>query len=579
MHRLLKRQLKKASFTPEEMDKISPFLDGVDRAYNCFESDYQHLESVLELSSQELYKANHLLQQDVIDTKTQLYRTVNSITDVIFETDEEGEFTFLNNAWEMLTGFPVESCIGLNFTDLIEQLDDKQSSELVESFNDMSIEHYQAILKWEKPNGEIIWMDMNVDRRYDENRHYLGLVGTLIDITKLKHVERDLIDANKAKDEFLSTMSHEIRTPMNAVLGISNLLLANNQCHKAEKNLKALKFSSEHLLNLINDILDFNKINAGKIDFENNEFDLREVLQGLHTTMNFRAIEKGLSLSVFSDLGIPNMVIGDSVRLSQVLTNLLGNAIKFTEKGSVTLSTQLVSQDETSMAIKFSVADSGIGIPKEKYDLIFENFSQAESDTTRKYGGTGLGLAICRKLLLLQGSEISIASEVGKGTTFEFVLNFKKANSSSSEIEEYQFCAMPDKISKKSAHILVVEDNEMNVLVLSQFLDQWGHTYDVANNGQQGVEMITEKSYDLVLMDLQMPVMDGFDATASIRQLGEHYLELPIIALTASASSDIIKRVREYGMTDYVSKPFKPETLKSKIAHYSRRLSPQLALA
>lgn len=377
---------------------------------------------------------------------------------------------------------------------------------------------------------------------------------------------------NKAaiKDKFLSTMSHEIRTPMNAVVGLSNILLQENPRNDQVENLQTLKFSADLLLSLINDILDYSKIEAGKIEIEKIRFDLLLVVSSIRNALRTKADEQGIQLQLNIDQDIPQFVIGDQVRLSQVLTNLIGNAIKFTTKGSVTISLKLIQQEAQQYTIRFIIKDTGIGIPKDKFQKIFNSFSQAETNTTRKFGGTGLGLSITKRLLELQDSSIQLESEVGKGSTFYFDLTFEKA------IQETN---QPKAVVQKSKdfeifnqeNILLVEDNKINVMVAKKFLSKWNLCIDVAENGAIALDKIKEKNYDLVLMDLNMPVMDGYTTTQEIRKMPDPiYQKLPIIALSASAIDGFRRKAFEAGMTAFVTKPFNPEELYQTLANYIR---------
>ncbi|WP_370089019.1 response regulator [Ekhidna sp.] len=368
--------------------------------------------------------------------------------------------------------------------------------------------------------------------------------------------------ASKAKTDFLSTISHEIRTPLNAVVGISHFLINENPRKDQRESLESLQFSAEHLTALINDILDYNKLEAGSIEFEFTEVNLKTLSAKIIKAHSALAKEKGVSLLLEIDEKMHPLVMADQTRIYQVLNNLINNALKFTSKGYVKLKTTLLSEDDRIQTVRTEVLDSGIGIPYNKQKLIFERFTQAGSSTTREYGGTGLGLAIIRKILNMVGSEIYVKSEPGSGTIFWFDLSFKKVlhaevDQAVQEVEDTNIIT-----GKK---ILLVEDNQMNIMVAEKFLKKWELHVEVAHNGQEGVEMMQNKKYDLVLMDLQMPIMDGYKATRKIRTFDQ---KTPIIALTASALLKVRQDVIAAGMNDYITKPFDPNELRRKIASY-----------
>jgi signal transduction histidine kinase/ActR/RegA family two-component response regulator len=398
-------------------------------------------------------------------------------------------------------------------------------------------------------------------------------IEVIIDITAKKKAEMELIAAKeealqlgRAKEMFISVMSHEIRTPLNAVIGISHLLLEDDPLPSQKENLNVLKFSANNLMMLINDVLDFTKMETGNVQLEKANVNLRDLIQGIVATMQFKTDEKKISIKQHVDAGIPQTVIGDSTRLVQILLNLVSNAVKFTDKGGVNIDLKLVEQTTDSVRIRFGVTDTGIGIAADKINTIFELWKQAETDTTRKYGGTGLGLAISKRLVTLHDSRINVDSVPGHGSTFWFTISFQKAidhtGTKKNKVED-----------GLKIHALVVDDNQINRLLINKVLKKWGATADFAENGLEAVQKIkADKIYDVVLMDIHMPEMDGLEATALVRGIQEPYFQqLPIIALTASMLNSQMNQIEAAGMNDYILKPFDPKTLFEKLSRYQKQ--------
>jgi len=375
----------------------------------------------------------------------------------------------------------------------------------------------------------------------------------------------------EAKSEFLSTMSHEIRTPLNAVIGMSNLLIMGGPRPDQKENLEILNFSAGNLLSIVNDVLDFNKIESGKLVFENTKFNMVDLMLNICGGQMIIAQEKGLAFNLEVDpLFNKKVLFGDPTRITQVIFNLVSNAIKFTQKGNIWIKATCLEDRHNTVTVNFSVKDSGIGIAKEKLKLIFEPFIQESVSTTRQYGGTGLGLAIVKRLLELQGLKIQVSSKPGVGSEFSFNMEFPvstekivepTANSTApAQIE----AGMSDNLG--SLNVLIAEDNPVNVMLMKKLLSKWGIVPSIAENGERAIELLQYGNFDIILMDLQMPVMNGFDATVEIRKMTDpRKANVPIIALTASALYDIKERIYESGMNDYVSKPFKPAELLEKI--------------
>lgn len=369
--------------------------------------------------------------------------------------------------------------------------------------------------------------------------------------------------SSQVQSEFLSTMSHEIRTPLNAVIGMSNLLMMGSPRPDQEENLEILRFSAGNLLTLINDVLDFNKIESGRLTFENIRFDLNELMQNICGGQIVRAKEKGLGFHLHVDpLFKQKNIVGDPTRLSQIIFNLISNSIKFTLDGSVNVSVTCIEDRHNEATIRFSVTDSGIGIADDKIHDIFEPFAQESITTTRQFGGTGLGLAIVKKLLELHGCTIHVSSELGVGSEFYFVMVLPVAQERVKDIAPVQKETSP----LGNIRVLIAEDNAMNIMLMKRLFSKWQITPVIAENGERAIELLHYGEFDIILMDLQMPVLDGFEATRAIRKMADpKKAGIPIIALTASALFDIKDRVYNSGMNDYVAKPFKPTELMEKM--------------
>ncbi len=396
---------------------------------------------------------------------------------------------------------------------------------------------------------------------------------TVFNATDRKEYERELLrerqraeKAAQAKADFISMVSHEIRTPLNAITGVAHLLGATELSHRQQKLVRILRSSSGNLLNLINDILDFSKIEAGKTAPEERPLDLRQLIQDLADSLQSKAEEKGLALVVNVDARVPGSLLGDPLKIGQVLTNLLGNALKFTSQGSVTLTLQVEELAADTVTIDFRVADTGIGIAPDRLPHVFEEFTQASYDVTMKYGGTGLGLAISKKLVELHGSRLAVESQLDRGTTFSFSLRLKIV---AGEAVAGEPEAPP---LLKGLKALLADDDDINLFVLGSFLRSWGIEVDVVKNGLQAVERVRDGDYDLVLMDLRMPELEGDGATREIRALpGERFAGLPIFATSASVRIGHQPELEAAGFTDFVGKPIDPDILFAKIAWHTGR--------
>jgi signal transduction histidine kinase len=380
---------------------------------------------------------------------------------------------------------------------------------------------------------------------------------------KLEIAVKEANQAAQSKSDFLSAMSHELRTPLNAVIGISNLLLSNPKNNDREENLNILKFSSTSLQSLINDILDFNKLNSDKLNLDFQKVNLYSLVNNVCSTMKFQFIEKNIQLIVNIDQQLQNLeVITDSTRITQILYNLIGNSLKFTTEGGVTVYLKVISQDMEQVEVEFIVEDTGMGISEEQQQIIFEPFVQASVNIARNYGGTGLGLAIVRNLLNLFNSDIHLESTVNKGSKFYFSLNLLI----NQNLEDVDFNINVIDKDLSEIRILVAEDHAMNRLLIKKVLNNWKNQPIFAENGKQVIEKLKQQSFDIILMDLYMPELDGYTAARIIRAMDDKdKAQTPILAFTASVSQHLDADIKAVGMNDYLCKPFKPQELYEKI--------------
>ena len=384
----------------------------------------------------------------------------------------------------------------------------------------------------------------------------------MIDILNVS--ERKVREAANIKEEFLANMSHEIRTPMNAILGFSNLLRKSDLDSQQQQYVDYIYSSCENLIAIVNDILDISKIEAGMMNIEKAPFSLNGLISSVEIMLRDKAKQKGLNFRISIDESIHDTLSGDAVRLTQVLINLLSNAVKFTDRGFVNLEVQAIHENAEDVELRFSVTDSGVGIPDAKRQSIFDRFQQAEAETTRRFGGTGLGLSIVKQLVDLQNGIIQVKSEPGQGSEFIVIIGFKK-------VYDYE-TLFPVKSEDfvgyvKNITVLVAEDNQMNQQLLRHLMKQWGVKLELANNGREALELLKKQKFSLVLMDIQMPEMDGYATTLAIRN--ELKSDLPVIAMTAHAMPGEKERCLSYGMNDYISKPVKESELYQILKTYS----------
>jgi PAS domain S-box-containing protein len=608
-HRLLERQLKKyLPGYPEVPAEWATLLSAVSNSYEHSDNDRVLMETAMRESSDELMAkkeaVNQMLvrQSHVLETlkeaastlfpdrpllenddllqladivqeeieKRQIAETRRAQSDQrlldIIESlnlgmaryDLESRLTQVEPRFAEIFGRDEADMIGLSASDI-------STSRVSE--DETRIQFYLESKVFESPysnsNGEIMWLLCTTAPLFDDASRVEGGVIVVFDITARKKLEQEMIDARKAAEAglelrktILANVSHELRTPVNAIVGMSALLASTELNEQQREYLKTMRFSSDGLLVLIDDLLDVSRIEAGKVELEEIEFSMRDNFSQLTKSLRLRAEEKGLSFEWKLDEQIAPRLLGDIHRLNQIITNLIGNAIKFTPQGKVKLEITHVSESNDAQDIRFSVVDTGIGIAAERQTAVFQAFSQEDNSTTRKYGGTGLGLSISRRIVEMMGGHLTLTSEKNVGTIFTFQIQFKKANSEAPVAKEFN----PD---LQGSLILLVEDNKVNQFLANALLTSWKAKVDISEDGQDAIDRLKEKEYDLVLMDLQMPIMDGFEATEHIREVLKS--NVPIIGLSANALNGERERSMERGMNDYVSKPFQPEMLYEKI--------------
>jgi signal transduction histidine kinase/CheY-like chemotaxis protein len=385
-------------------------------------------------------------------------------------------------------------------------------------------------------------------------------------ITYLNESERKIKEASSLKEQFLANMSHEIRTPMNAIIGFTNILKRTNLEAEQRKYVQNIHSAGENLLALINDILDLSKIEAGMIQIEETNFSLRSLVSSISAMFDEKIKEKGLYLKTEVSEEVPDILTGDAVRLTQILVNLLSNGIKFTEVGGVQITIGVIKLEQENVKLRIKVIDSGIGIAEEKQDAIFERFQQAEAETTRRYGGTGLGLSIVKQLVELQGGTLTLKSKPGKGSEFIIEIEYKLPDEEKM-LSDALAAAEINSVSLNEIRVLIAEDNPMNQQLIKHLMKNWAIDHTIVNNGAEVIEALNKKNFSLILMDIQMPEMDGYTTTSVIRN--ELHSQIPIIAMTAHAMMGEKEKCIQFGMNDYISKPLKETILYNIIAQYS----------
>ncbi|MEL6862957.1 MAG: response regulator [Bacteroidota bacterium] len=518
-----------------------------------------------------------LAEQEMVKSQERYEDIFTNSKDAIYICTLDGRLVDFNNATAELLDYTVEELREMDNVHRLFQSNPNEEYFLDQIVNNKAVQDIELVIERRTGDKRYCMLTANL---YDAD-DFVGYNGILRDITERKQAEelrkaRDLAQQSaKMKEQFIASISHEMRTPMNAVLGMSNLLIKTKLDKEQYNYISSIKQSSEILLGIINDILEISTLENGKIKFEHKVFDLPELLDNLINVMNYKTTEKDIFIALNVDEQLPQYIIGDKLRLNQILYNLVGNAVKFTDVGSVKISTHMLRKDNEKVHIKFEVRDTGIGIPKDKLEAIFETFTRIRTKD-RIYEGTGLGLSIAKNLVQQQEGRMGVESELGVGSCFYFEMTFDIADATAVEnIAPADEDTDLQVMNGGKFRLLLVEDHKMNQLVARktlerQYEDQIELT--IADNGQKAIDILHEKSFDIILMDIQMPIMDGYETTAYIREkMPTNIARTPILAMTAHAHISKDEKFKEYGMDDFVLKPFEPNQLFSKIAKYTNR--------
>jgi PAS domain S-box-containing protein len=610
VHRQLNRFFGGVDELPQEM---RAFVEALDLSFKHIDENRAMYERAMELSSSELSEINLKLREDAKRKSEEFAKLKEAMCDLGLETPDnqedilsvldvlktemhkrwkaeektrlseekfrniiehmqlglveinlEGNIQFVYDWFLVMSGYSKEELIGKSAREVL--LDPVSWSELdkqLQARRNGEYGVYEALMV--KKNGEKLWVIISGAPLFDVDKNIIGSVGVFFDISKQKLTEHALEIARESAEEalkgrelFFANVSHEIRTPMNAVLGMSRLLMDTPLDSVQKEYLKAIRNSAQGLMSIVNDVLDLSKIKAGKFSFESIPFNLQVLAEEVRSAMQVRAVEKNLEFKLNINSDCCRDYLSDPYRLKQVLINLVGNAIKFTENGFVQINVSQVNSRPNSDTLKFSIVDSGMGIPDSKINLLFQDFVQVNDSDTRKFGGTGLGLSISRQLVEMFGGKIHVESKVGEGSVFSFEIELEYGSS-----EDLDNRDTIDIDLLKSKVVLLVEDNPINRLLATTILKQWHLEVIEANNGIEALDIIGKVHLDIILMDLQMPEMDGVEATKILRDRG---IDLPVIALTANALKGERENCLAAGMDDYLSKPFEPRELFAAMA-------------
>lgn len=526
------------------------------------------------------YKGHFWMYHDVtterkLNSELKNYKYALDQSSIVVITDKDGIITNVNDNFLKISNYTREELINSKMSIVNSAFhSDEFFEKLWTTIKKGDV--FRTEIRNKTKDHNFYWVDATIIPFINETGVPFQYVAIQTDITDRKEFEEQLLHSKqvaenslKIKEEFIANMSHEIRTPMNALIGFTDLVLETELTEEQREHLVTIKNSEKLLLTLINDVLDLAKLESGKIELENLPINIYDTLNEVVKLLNVQATEKGIELELFINSKVPQIILGDTTRVQQILLNTVGNAIKFTEKGEVSIYVRSLVTSHKEVNITFEIKDTGIGIPEDKLNTIFDSFEQANKSTTRLYGGTGLGLSIVKKLVTSMDGEITVESEVGVGSSFKIRIPFKTIENTPASLAQIIPIKKQEELKPLNFSVLLVEDNKTNQILANTRLSRWNCDVKIANNGQEALELLEQFTFDIVLMDIQMPIMNGFETTIAIRNSSNNdYNMIPIIAMTAHASHTESEKAIKIGMNDYIFKPFDPEILHEKILNY-----------